>query len=541
MFVDNEGEPERVSIVVESSLSANPGFPIGLMTGLWIGLGVAWMAVRILAKQRIELAGQEGVRILEEARLEAESLRRHAELEAEQIRLDAQKGAESESRTILDQLCHREHRLELRAKGLDQQADRLTRRADELDAAWRRIETERTAMDRRASALEEAELACRTERLHLAGLDEDQARAEILERFESSMAADLERRRRGFERRWGEDRQRLARELLAAVLPRFAGTEVGQVTSVSLSLPDEKLKARIVGREGRNIRAFERATGCDLIVDEAPQQVLLSSFDGRRREVARMSLQRLLDDGRIDPSRIEEAVAESQAALGERVTELGHEAADRAGVPLESTELLEALGEMQFRTSCAQNLRLHSIEVAILAGLLAEELGLDPDLARHCGLLHDLGKLADPSHPGSHDQAGADWLRRLGQPDPVIAAARDHHQDRRVLDPYTAVVATADALSAARPGARHEAVERRLQRVEQLEAIAYNHPDVEQAFAVRAGRELHVLVDSGTLDDQGTHQLCESLVRTIASRGGGSGEDVRVVVFREVRAMAWAR
>jgi ribonuclease Y len=325
-----------------------------------------------------------------------------------------------------------------------------------------------------------------------------------------------------------------SREILITALQRYAATHTAETTTSTVDIPTDDMKGRIIGREGRNIRAFEKATGVDVIIDDTPGVVIVSGFDMVRREVARIALAKLIADGRIHPSRIEEVVAATQAELEQHLQKLGQEAAQEADVPSLHERVIHLLGRLQFRTSYSQNVLRHSIEVAFLSGMMAEEVGLDPRLARRCGLLHDIGKAADHEAEGGHPKIGADLLKRYGEGAEVVHAALGHHDDLRIENPYTVLVAAADACSASRPGARRETLERYIKRMEELETIAGGFPGVEQAFAIQAGRELRVLVRSKDTTDASAAKICYDIAKAFEEQLTYPGE-IKVTVLRESR------
>ena len=300
------------------------------------------------------------------------------------------------------------------------------------------------------------------------------------------------------------------------------------------------MKGRIIGREGRNIRAFEKATGVDVIVDDTPGIVLVVGFDNIRRETAKLALEKLILDGRIHPTRIEEVVKETQEEMEEHIRKLGQVAAQEANVPGLHDRLLDYLGRLKFRTSYSQNVLQHSIEVAYLTGMLAEEIGLDGTLGRRCGLLHDIGKAADHEMEGGHPAVGGELTRRFGEGPEVVHAALGHHDDLRVDHPYTVLVAAADAISASRPGARRETLDKYVRRLEELESLVHGFPGVEQAYAIQAGREVRVIADSHQMDDQAAAKLCRDIAKAIQEQLRYPGE-VKVTVLREMRSVEYAR
>jgi ribonucrease Y len=334
--------------------------------------------------------------------------------------------------------------------------------------------------------------------------------------------------------------QQKSREILTTTIQRYAASHTAEITVSTVDIPNDEMKGRIIGREGRNIRAFEKATGVDVIVDDTPGVVIVTGFDSIRREVAKIALERLIQDGRIHPTRIEEIVKETQEDIEQHVHRLGQEAALEANIIGLHDKLLDYLGKLHFRTSYSQNVLRHSLEVAYLTGLLAEELGLNGALGRRCGLLHDIGKAADHEMEGGHPFVGAELARRYGESKEVIHAALGHHDDLRVETPYTMLVSAADAISASRPGARRETLEKYVRRLEELESLALGFPGVDQAYAIQAGREVRVLVDSRQLDDAESAKVCRDIAQSIQSRLSYPGE-VKVTVLRETRSVEFAR
>ncbi len=330
------------------------------------------------------------------------------------------------------------------------------------------------------------------------------------------------------------------REILTTTIQRYAASHTAEVTVSTVDIPNDDMKGRIIGREGRNIRAFEKATGVDVIVNDTPGVVIVTGFDSVRREVAKVALERLIQDGRIHPTRIEEIVKQTQDELDDHIRRLGQGAALEANVVGLHEKLVDYLGRLHFRTSYSQNVLRHSLEVAFLTGLMAEELDLDGTLGRRCGLLHDIGKAADHEMEGGHPAVGAELTRRYGEPKEVVHAALGHHDDLRVDTPYTVLVAAADAISASRPGARRETLEKYVRRLEELESLALGFPGVDQAYAIQAGREVRVIVDSGQLDDAASAKVCRDIARSIQRQLTYPGE-VKVTVLRETRSVEFAR
>jgi ribonuclease Y len=323
-------------------------------------------------------------------------------------------------------------------------------------------------------------------------------------------------------------------------IQRYAAAHTAETTTSTVGIPNDEMKGRIIGREGRNIRAFEKATGVDVIIDDTPGVVIVSAFDMIRREVARLSLEKLIADGRIHPTRIEEIVAGTQRELDRHIQKLGEQACVEADVHGLHERLVNLLGRLHFRTSYSQNVLRHSIEVAFIAGMLADETKFDGKLARRCGLLHDIGKAADHEAEGGHPKIGGDLLKRYGERPEVIQAAIGHHDDLRIENPYTVLVSAADACSASRPGARRETLERYVKRMEELESIANHFAGVEQAYAIQAGRELRVIVSAKETTDESAAKICHDIVTAFEQQLTYPGE-IKVTVLRETRHVEMAR
>jgi ribonuclease Y len=321
---------------------------------------------------------------------------------------------------------------------------------------------------------------------------------------------------------------------------RYASAHTAESTTSTIDIPSDEMKGRIIGREGRNIRAFEKATGVDVIIDDTPGVVIVSGFDPVRREIARQSLNRLIADGRIHPSRIEELVNETTKEIEGFIQKKGDEAVDEVGIGSVHPKIAYMLGRLHFRTSYSQNVLRHSVEVAFLSGMIAEMMGLNGNVARRCGLLHDIGKAADHELEGGHPKIGADLLKRHGERSEVVHAAFGHHDEIITEYPYTMIVATADACSASRPGARRESLERYIKRMEELESIARGFEGVEQAFAIQAGRELRVLASAKDTDDARAAKLCHDIAKAFEAQLTYPGE-IKVTLIREARFVEIAR
>ncbi|MCH7976645.1 MAG: ribonuclease Y [Bacteroidetes bacterium] len=360
----------------------------------------------------------------------------------------------------------------------------------------------------------------------ISSLDKEAATEKLLERLDRQLknetGALILKHRQELE----QQSQRQAQEIIGMAVQRCAAEHTSEMTVSTVDIPNDEMKGRIIGREGRNIRAFEKATGVDVIVDDTPGVVVVSAFDKVRREIARLSLEKLIQDGRIHPSRIDEIVAETQKEMDAHIRQLGQEACQEVGIAGLHDKLIHFIGRLHFRSSYSQNVLKHSIEVSHLTGLMADQLGLDGTLARRCGFLHDIGKAADHEMEGGHPAVGAELLKRYGEGSEVVHAAAGHHDDIRVDYIYTVLVASADACSAGRPGARRETLEKYIRRLEELETLANGFPGVDQSYAVQAGREIRVIVDSGQVNDREAAKISHDLAKAIEESLTGACREV---------------
>ena len=478
--------------------------------------------------------------ILADARRDADDLKRAAEVEAEKAALARERQSEKDAEAAREKLRDRERLVDRREAAADEAAAALAKReALAEDAAAKAAALSDEARSRR-DELDRLIAEQRDELFRLSGLDREAAEQRVLDALKGELAAERGALILQHEADLKDRQETLAREIVGMAVQRLAGRVTAETTTSTVDIPNEEMKGRVIGREGRNIRAFEEKTGVDLIVDDTPGVVVVSGFDAVRREVARAALERLIQDGRIHPARIEEVVAEAEAEMDARVVRAGEEALAEADVPRPHAEVVRLLGRLRFRTSYSQNVQAHSIEVARLTALMAEQLGLDAALARRCGLYHDLGKAADHDAEGGHPKAGADILKRCGEPPEVVHAALGHHDDVRPAYPYTVLTAAADAVSAARPGARGQTLDRTVQRLEELEALALGFPGVERAHAVQAGRQVRVIVDPESVGDREAAAMARDLAAAVEQSMTYPGE-VKVTVLRETRAVGVAR
>lgn len=474
-----------------------------------------------------------------------------AKLAAEQRKLAAEQesAAEIEARALKRESAvkARDGELAVRERGIAAREDSLDRKLGVLDERDSKLRTreeegerERARLRERETAVAEGEARIAAELARVAGLSAEDAKAELMAALDASLASEQNARIALREKAFHERAKDLGIEIVSRAVQRYAAEHTAETTSARIQLPSEEYKGRIIGKEGRNIKAFETAAGVDVIIDEAPDLIHISCFDPVRREVAVRTLKRLIEDGRIQPARIEEELAKVRGELDRELIHLGEEAAYKCEVSGLHPQIIKLLGKLHFRTSYGQNVLVHTQEVAFLCGAMAADLGLDPRLGRRCGLLHDVGKAIDHEQEGSHPQLGYEALKRFGESETVANAALAHHEGHDPLTPYTVLAAAADAISAARPGARRANMEQYLKRLAQLEDIAVKFPGVQKAYAIQAGRELRVIVNQHTVPDGELAKMGRDITRAIADQVAFPGE-VKVTLIRETRHIAVAR
>jgi ribonuclease Y len=513
---------------------------VGLLGGLLLGGVAAAVAAWLLHQRAVRDGRSQAQTLLAEARLQAESIRKEADIAAKEDALRRREAADRELEGDRQVLRDLERRLEKRDDLLDQKLEMINKKEREFEQIQKFLGERQEEIDRKAVELKGV-LAEQRDALHrVSGLGPDEARGLLMGRLEDELKHEIGGAVIRHEQALRETCVQKSREILATCIQRYAAGHTAETTTSTVDIPSDDMKGRIIGREGRNIRAFEKATGVDVIVDDTPGIVIVSCFDNVRRETAKLALEKLIQDGRIHPARIEEIVGETQEEMENHIRQVGRAAAQEAGVPGLHEKVIDYLGRLKFRTSYSQNVLRHSIEVAFLSGMLADELGLDGTLGRRCGLLHDIGKAVDHEMEGGHPLLGSEIAKRFGEREEVVHAALGHHDDLRVDRPYTVLVAAADAISASRPGARRETLEKYVRRLEELEALVNGFPGVDQVYAIQAGREVRVLVDSHELDDPGSAKLCRDIAEAIQQRLTYPGE-VKVTVLRETRSVEFAR
>ncbi|HET9681743.1 MAG TPA: ribonuclease Y [Candidatus Limnocylindrales bacterium] len=502
---------------------------VALVAGLAIGAAVGFVARSRWANQSIKVANEKAARIVADARTQQKDLI----LEAKEQKIRLQQEAEEEARSRRNELATLERRLLQRDEQLDQRSDMLEQRDRKL--LEREIELDR---QREEIAKLNAERVVALEKL--SGLSAEDAKGMLLEAVREEAEHDAVKLARSIERRAREEANEKARDIIVTAMQRVAADHTAEHTVTVVHLPNDEMKGRIIGREGRNIRALEQATGIDLIIDDTPETVVLSGFDPVRREVARIALTKLMGDGRIHPGRIEEVVAKARAEVDLVIRQAGEQAAYDVGVPGLPPELLKLIGRLKFRTSYGQNVLVHSIETSNLAAVIAAELGADVMAAKMGGLLHDIGKAVDHEVEGPHAAIGAQIAQKHELPFKVVNGIAAHHQEVEYACLEAPIVQVSDAISASRPGARGETMETYVKRLEDLQAIAESFGGVEKSFAVQAGREVRILVRPEEIDDLEATRLARDIVKKIEDQLTYPGQ-IKVTVIRETRAVEYAK
>jgi len=515
-------------------------YALSLPVAMALGAAAAWIAAgrRVRAARAARLAEAENE--LARAREQAAELLRKADVEAQRKVLEAMERFERETADTRNELKSIERRLAKREDVLDKKLDVLSTKERKLEESEQRLAEQQREVSARQARLDELLAEQRNELLRIAKLTPDEARALCLRQIEQEVEREAGQLVERILTTAQENAREKARQTIIEAIQRYAAEHTSEATIATIDVASDDMKGRIIGREGRNIRAFEKATGVTVIVDDTPGVVSLSCFDPVRKEIARQALERLIKDGRIHPTRIEDIVAETAREMEQNLFELGKQAALEANVNGLHKKLISLLGRLHYRTSYGQNVLRHAIEVAYICGVMADELRLDGALARRCGLLHDIGKALDHEAEGSHTKIGAELCKRLGEPAAVVNAIAGHHGDVAASHPYTPLVAAADAISASRPGVRRESLERYIKRLEELEAIAKSYDGVQQAYAVEAGREVRVIVDAERVADRSALKLARDIAKKIEETVTYPGE-IKVTVLREVRAVEYAR
>ncbi|HDS11741.1 MAG TPA: ribonuclease Y [Candidatus Wirthbacteria bacterium] len=499
-----------------------------LLTGL-IALGAGFFLHPILNKKKVETETQKAQQIM----MEAKAKQKELIIEGKDEALKLKQKAEQDIAELRKELTKEQNRLHQKEESLDKRYESLEKKLQEIDDKRKFAEEYTAKLKEKYTAF--------VERLEQVGeMTRDEAREELLSRVEKDIKEDAIRLIREVEDATKEEADNKAREILSIAIQRVATDHTADITVRAVEIPNDEMKGRIIGREGRNIRALEKATGVDFIVDDTPETILISSFDPLRREIARVSLLKLVSDGRIHPGRIEEIVEKAEKEVEKVINEAGRKAAADAKVPGLKSDVIRYLGMLKFRTSYGQNVLQHSIESALLAANIAAEMGADVSLVRKAALLHDLGKAIDHKIEGGHAEIGADLLKKLGFSDRIVYAVRAHHEDVSLKTPEDFIVLVSDAISGSRLGARHDTAENYIERLQKLEEIANSFSGVDKSYAIQAGREIRIMVNPEQIDDLQAHKLAREAARKIEEGLDYPGQ-IKVNVIRETRSTDYAK
>lgn len=520
--------------------AGDSGVFVWIALGFALGAAGAWAFLYFRANALLTQRREQLERDVADAHKKREEIIAGAELEAQKKLLGLMDRFERETAETRNELRDTERRLAKREDSIDRKTEVLNTKEKRIDDAQARLAVDEARVIAKEKGVDALVVQQREELLRVSGLTRDEARSICLRRIEAEVEQEAGQKIEATLVAAQETAREKSRQIVIDAIQRYAAEHTCENTVAAIDVPSDDMKGRIIGREGRNIRAFESVTGVTVVVDDTPGVVSISCFDPVRREIARLSLERLIKDGRIHPTRIEELVEESTKEIEAKIVEFGRQAALEVNVHGTHKKILDTLGRLQYRTSYGQNVLRHSIEVAFLTGAMAEELGLDAAMGRRAGLLHDIGKALPHDMEGSHTKLGADLCKKYNEPLAVINAAEGHHGDVPAATVFTPLVTAADAISASRPGGRRESLERYIKRLEDLEKIATDFEGVRQAYAVEAGREVRVIVDAVRVDDRSSLKLARDIAKEIEVKMTYPGE-IKVTVLREIRAVEYAR
>jgi ribonuclease Y len=513
---------------------------VGLFLGAVIGIFLAIGIGLLIAKTRLKEAEKDIQSRVETARREAETIVKEARLDAASEIIRKKEEFANEVAAKEAQIQKQELQLEKMKDNLERQTEQVNQRDRQLKNLEKELQRKVENVDIKSRELAAMTAQQKNQLLKITGMNVEEAKELLLQRLEEECEkemSDLIQRKVAQAEEQAEEK---SKEIINLAIQRYAAEQTCEVSVSMVDIPNDEMKGRIIGREGRNIRAFEKSTGVDVIVDDTPGVIVVSGFNPIRREVARLSMERLIQDGRIHPTRIEEIVAQTKKDVHQRVIQLGKEAAEEVDVRGLNNKIIGMLGALHYRTSYGQNVLRHSVEVAFLAQVMADELGLDGSLAKRAGLLHDIGKAMDREIEGGHPAIGANYLKRFKESSVVLNAVEAHHGDIPADNPYTPLIAASDAISASRPGARRETLERYIKRLEKLEEIAKSFAGVEGCYAIQAGREVRVIVDAEHINDEAAMKTARDIAKKIEDEMTYPGE-IKVTLLREVRCIEYAR
>ncbi|MBW8017199.1 MAG: ribonuclease Y [Planctomycetes bacterium] len=508
--------------------------------GLLVGYGVAFLMQRLVFKARLSTQEKELQSKIDSANREADNILKAAQLDAAGEIIKKKEKFTAEMTQAQNQLRNQENRLSKREDVLDREATELREREKQQKNIEHELERKSKNIDARGKDLTAVIAQQKNQLLKITSLNVESAKEMLLDRLEDECSRDMDQVITRKLEEAKEIAEEKSREIITTAIQRYAAEQTCEVSVSMVDIPNDEMKGRVIGREGRNIRAFEKATGVDVIVDDTPGIIIVSGFNPLRREVARQSMEKLIVDGRIHPTRIEELVAQTAKDVNTKVLQLGKAAAAEVDVRGLNNKVLTMIGSLHYRTSFGQNVLRHSVEVAFLAQVMADELGLDGSIARRAGFLHDIGKAMDREAEGGHPAIGANYLKRFKESSIILNAVEAHHGDIQADNPYTPLVAAADAISASRPGARRETLERYIKRLEKLEDIGSSFEGVVNCYAIQAGREVRVIVNAEKIDDQTTMKIARDIATKIEDEMTYPGE-IKVTLLREVRCVEYAR
>jgi ribonuclease Y len=516
-----------------------PNWILSIFTFI-LGIGLTIIIYQITSRTKARSFRQDQQRRIDSAKKDAENIIKSAQIDASAEIMKKREEFNKEVNQVRGEQREIEARLTKREDTIDRTVEQLQQREKELDQQQKDVERRQQSLGNREKELSAMMQQQKNQLLKISAMTVEEARELLLKRLEdeceNEMSALIQRKLD----ETNETVEEKSREIISTAIQRYAAEQTCEVTVSTVEIPNDDMKGRIIGREGRNIRAFEKATGVDVIVDDTPGMIVVSGFSPVRREVARLAMERLIQDGRIHPSRIEELVVQTKKDVNHKVLQLGKDASVEANVRGLNNRILSLLGALNYRTSYGQNVLRHSVEVAFLAQIMADELGLDSEIARRAGLLHDIGKSIDHEVEGGHALIGANFLKRFNESAVVLNCVASHHGDVQPDNFYAPLISAADAISASRPGVRRETLERYIKRLEQLEEIAKTFEGVENAYAIQAGREIRVMVDAGKVSDESAAKTARDIAKKIESEMAYPGE-IQVTLLRELRCIEYAR
>ncbi len=511
-----------------------------ILADLVVGVFLGIFLQRKFSESTVNNAKTEAEKLVSDAKKEADTLRKEAIIQAKDVVLQAKTDWEQEARELRKEIQVQENRLQQKEENFERKQEHLEKRAEELSRQEIEARQQNDRLQKKSSEIDQIYIEQRKKLEDISGMSGEQAKQQLIDSMLSEARHDAAKGIKKIEEEAHEVADKKAQKIMALAIQRYAGDFVAEKTVSVVPLPSDEMKGRIIGREGRNIRAIEAATGIDLIIDDTPEAVVISGFNPVRREVAKISLERLIADGRIHPARIEELVEKAQEEVDEEIRQAGEQATFDVGVHGIHPEIIKLLGMLKYRTSYGQNVLVHSIEVAFLCGMMASELGINVKQAKRAGLLHDIGKAVSHEMEGSHAVNGGDLARKYGESPKIVHAIAAHHEDEKPETVLAILTQASDALSGARPGARRETLETYVKRLRELEQIGTSFDGVTGCFAIQAGREIRVMVSSDQVSDDYSHVLAKDIASKIEQEMTYPGQ-IRVNVIRETRAVEYAK